>query len=405
MPMPRPNSGESQQKFVDRFMSDPAMNQDYPDRTQRYAVCMQQWRSKNRVHNSVYMELQANTAGAVRQTTFEGRDHVVVPVVLLVEGVHRGSGGPLYYSPQEIQNSAMFWNGMPLPVYHPEQNGQAVSCNSPEVTEARSIGRVWNVRYESSPKPRLVGEAWIDVVKAQAISPETLQKINAGEPIEVSTGLFSREEAVPGVWNTETYQAVVKDIRPDHLAILPGSVGACSLADGCGIRYNQGEGEQMEEQERGFFSTMLSKANSLLQRIMGNELSLDGKMSAIRRAIYAMDGPTQDNSVEAVFDTYVIYTTNPGPQSPAGISSKMYKRGYSVDGQGNVTLANDVQEVNKVISYNPVTNESEERPNGDGVDTKLNLQTDAGEGSHSPKRNEALSAAQRAAKIFKNKQK
>ena len=46
MPMPKPNAGEAQKDFVERFMS--AMADEYPDEKQRYAVAMQQWKDKDK---------------------------------------------------------------------------------------------------------------------------------------------------------------------------------------------------------------------------------------------------------------------------------------------------------------------------------------------------------------------
>ena len=33
----------------------------------------------------------------VRHAKLNGRDHIVVPAVMMTEGVHEGSGGPGYY--------------------------------------------------------------------------------------------------------------------------------------------------------------------------------------------------------------------------------------------------------------------------------------------------------------------
>ena len=55
-----------------------------------------------------------------------------------------------------------------------------------------------------------------------------------GEMMEVSTGLFSEIEPKPGVFKGRHYKGVVRNLRPDHLAILPDSIGACSIADGAG---------------------------------------------------------------------------------------------------------------------------------------------------------------------------
>lgn len=46
MPMPKPESGESQDDFIQRCMGNEVMRQDYPDSEQRSAVCHTQWKEK-----------------------------------------------------------------------------------------------------------------------------------------------------------------------------------------------------------------------------------------------------------------------------------------------------------------------------------------------------------------------
>lgn len=308
----------------------------------------------------------------LRNVMFEGRNHLVAPVILLTEGVHAGSAGPMYYPASVLESTAQFWNGMPLPVHHPECGGVPISANSPEVIQSKSVGRLWNVRYETEPKPRLKGEIWIDEVKAQQVSPEVLSMLRTNQPLEVSTGLFSVDELISGVWNNENYNGVVKDMRPDHLALLPGSKGACSWEDGCGVRANQAQEEKIVS-DKGMINNFIAKVKSLLS----NDLSLDLKEKAIRNAIYAMDSPTKDHAVQDIFDTYVIYMEGPGRQSPAATFSKMYKRAYSIDDQGNVTLGSDVLEVKKVVKYEPVVNAE---PEGNtGPETKVDLAKKAAE--------------------------
>ena len=44
MPLPKPNSGESETAFMSRCMDDEKMRGEYPDRDQRVAVCMTTFR-------------------------------------------------------------------------------------------------------------------------------------------------------------------------------------------------------------------------------------------------------------------------------------------------------------------------------------------------------------------------
>ena len=46
MPLPKPHSGESQDDFISRCMSD--LDGEFPDDKQRYAVCLSIWEKKSR---------------------------------------------------------------------------------------------------------------------------------------------------------------------------------------------------------------------------------------------------------------------------------------------------------------------------------------------------------------------
>lgn len=43
MPIPAPNTGESHDQFMSRCMANPTMNEEFPDASQRAAVCERQW--------------------------------------------------------------------------------------------------------------------------------------------------------------------------------------------------------------------------------------------------------------------------------------------------------------------------------------------------------------------------
>jgi hypothetical protein len=127
------------------------------------------------------------------------------------------------------------WNGRPLVMNHPVVNGTPVCANQPEILEEYQIGIVFNA---SVPGKKLVVEAWVDNERASSLndaSAEALARMQAGDIVEVSTGLYTGVEDQEGTYNGEQYFGVWRDIVPDHLAILEsGLVGACSIADGCG---------------------------------------------------------------------------------------------------------------------------------------------------------------------------
>jgi hypothetical protein len=46
MPLAKPNKDESQKEFITRCMIDPTMKAEYKNKSQRLAVCYQQWKNK-----------------------------------------------------------------------------------------------------------------------------------------------------------------------------------------------------------------------------------------------------------------------------------------------------------------------------------------------------------------------
>lgn len=179
---------------------------------------------------------RSNTAPSdregVRHVVHEGRDHLVVPVVMIVEGVLNGA----LVTQAEFGKFAESWNGRPVPVLHPEERGIPISANRPDVIERNTIGQVFNAYAENG---KLKGELWIDTDKAQRLGHGDLMRaMEAGQIIEVSTGYFAEDEPSAGEYAGTPYQVIHRNIRPDHLALLPGEVGACSVLDGCGTRVN-----------------------------------------------------------------------------------------------------------------------------------------------------------------------
>jgi hypothetical protein len=162
--------------------------------------------------------------------------HIVIPVVMMVEGVHSGNQGAIYHSIEELGKVPASWNGIPVVINHPEEDGQAISANSPDIIDSVTVGRVYNTTVEGN---KLKAEVWLDEDKLNAVSEKVLMDINETKEVEVSLGMFTDNEATEGDWNGEKYVMIAKNHRPDHLAILPDAVGACSCEDGCGLGANK----------------------------------------------------------------------------------------------------------------------------------------------------------------------
>lgn len=179
-----------------------------------------------------------------RYTQFNGRDYLIASCVGIVEGVLNGR----LVLAEEFGKFPEVWNNIPIPVYHPERNGQPVSANSPDILENEVIGYFFNTYIENQS---LKGEMWIDIKKCTELGDEALdilQRLENHQVIEVSTGFFHDEELRSGTFKNERYTSICRNIRPDHIAVLPNAIGACSIEDGCGVSRNQQEESPMSDE-------------------------------------------------------------------------------------------------------------------------------------------------------------
>ena len=158
-----------------------------------------------------------------------GKSHLVIPVIALVEGVLND----LFYSRDQISKFVASWNGRPVPVGHPKnKSGGYISANSPSLEDSTNIGKFFNATHEDG---KLKGEIWIDIAKAKALGfGGIVSHFEKGLMMEVSTGLYADSIQEAGTFNGTDYTGIAQHIRPDHLALLPHDVGACSIEDGCG---------------------------------------------------------------------------------------------------------------------------------------------------------------------------
>ena len=171
----------------------------------------------------------------ITQQFLEGREHFVVPMVMIVEGVLNGSNGPLYYPSDELERSAQLWNGRPIVVYHPDMYSAGYAGN-PQVFNRQKIGTVFNTVFDVR---RLKAEAWIDRERVKQVDERVLKAILNRDVMEVSTGLYTDNEPTLGEFKGSPYRAIARNYRPDHLAVLPDQKGACSIADGAGLIRNE----------------------------------------------------------------------------------------------------------------------------------------------------------------------
>lgn len=177
--------------------------------------------------------LVANLSGSIRREKLHGREFLVAPMTLIVPGVMNGSKGPLLYELEDIKQHYQSWDGMPILINHPETSGR-----NPQVWNETGVGWVFNTTIED----KLSAEGWFDIERLQRLQPNILNALLKGEKVELSTGLGIDLESVSGVDNAgRQYTGIARKYRPDHLAILPDTVGACGIKDGCGVNNNLNE--------------------------------------------------------------------------------------------------------------------------------------------------------------------
>jgi len=163
--------------------------------------------------------------------TLLANGNLKAPGTLMNQGVRCGSDGCVLHTADTIKASTKGWNNIPIAMNHPEKDGYPVSIkDAPE----SKIGHLQNSRFRK------------DALLADLVITTTDQAIRTKiqNSREVSIGVFTDELQANGSYNGKQYNAIVQNYIPDHLAILTDCAGACSWADGCGIRNNKAEAHE-----------------------------------------------------------------------------------------------------------------------------------------------------------------
>lgn len=148
------------------------------------------------------------------------------PAILITEGVHAGSHGPIFWAGHVLEQSAHKWEGVPVTLGHPNVDGANISIRHPQAPAP--IGRVVRPRYDPVKKA---------ITATVRISKDVPNVADVLKLREVSVGVFGEEMEDYGEWQGEAYAKCAITMDPDHLALLPAGVAAaCSWEDGCGVR-------------------------------------------------------------------------------------------------------------------------------------------------------------------------
>ncbi len=323
------------------------MVKDFPKQKQRSAVCFSQFRRKNNVTINRFITKQA-APGEIRQDTFNGSDYTVVPIVALREGVFQCETceGPELYLAQEFAGLADSWNGRPVTLGHPKRNGVLVSAGSKDIQESAVIGIVFNAELDDD---KLKLEAWIDNEKVKDLGDDaqaTLDRMVAGEQVEVSTGYWANVRPSSGKFNGKAYVGVQTNVVPDHLAILEeGTIGACSWKDGCGAPRLNANDAHCDE-----CTDFRDNLRELMMKILAeHELSDTDR----RRALEAVLNEKEEFRfawIVAVFSDEFVFEHN----------GALWRQGFVISEDDGITLGDDMVQV---------------RPETHFVDVKTNQET------------------------------
>lgn len=272
---------------------------------------------------------------STRLETLEGREYLVVPMVMMTEGVHAGNNGPVYYPETELAKTPDIWNYKPVVVYHPVINNEGVSACTPTVIEKQKIGLIMNTVWDSKAK-KLRAEAWIDTAKANLVDGRVMKAIENNQMMEVSTGVFvDCVQGSSGVWNNEAYDMTATNYRADHLAVLPDRQGACSIKDGAGLL-------QLNEQ----FNGQLSPGTvARLNQIVYNELSFSAIRQRLARALEDKFGPSV--WIDNVFDSTVVFN----------MFDVLYRVSYSSK-KDTIEVTGAPERIERVVEYRTIDGKS-----------------------------------------------
>lgn len=272
-----------------------------------------------------------------RNESRAGKEFIVVPVVMMVEGVHHGSGGPTLHLQENFSQNPEDWNGAPLTAGHPEnQQGQYISAKEAD-PDQWIVGYVDNAHVKDG---KLKAEAWIDKQRAIAINPEVVNYITEGKKLEVSTGAVTRDSNVSGQHNGEQYNAVTLEYRPDHLALLPGDQGACSWRDGCGIRTNKKEdSNEMNEPKK--------ERLPVVNNMQSNAAGYQQISEKIRNQLDRRDSEARHHYLVEIYDDHFIYKVHDRDQG----KEKYYKQPYAMKENDEVDYNGDPTEVRRDVEY------------------------------------------------------
>lgn len=206
---------------------------------------------------------------------------------------------------------------------------------------------------------KLKAEIHLDINSLANVSQNALNHITEKLPLDVSIGVLAHSEKTEGTFNNENYVGIVQSHEPDHLALLPDEVGACSWDDGCGIRNSKNnklltinkmkDGKKVKIEEAGVLLTLNNTTVELFgnSELANNELGYREIGRNIQRQLDAMDTATTYNYLVEVYEDHFIYSVGNSQTN----SEDYYKRPYQVNSADELELEGDPVKVQRKVTF------------------------------------------------------
>lgn len=292
--------------------------------------------------------IKVNNSLNPRQETLDNVTHTVFPVIMINQGVHNR----ILYTKEELSRNVQNWNNAPVSIGHPSIEGRPVSCNSPDIHNTQVVGKVFNAHMDNED---MKGELYLNNDKVARLLPDLYTFLENDGQMDVSTGLFCDDIYQSGDYQGEEYDSIAVNILSDHLAILPNQSGACSWADGCGIRANEKGGSMGVNDDEGFVK---KKEEFLLppdsDSFKTNEADYEQILGLVYRKLDAMDIRDEKyHYAVKIYQDRVIYRI----RYRDGRTPVLMQRQYSLnEHEDAVEWTTDPVEVVRNETFTPKTN-------------------------------------------------
>lgn len=157
----------------------------------------------------------------------------VIPSIATREGVHQGSAGRGFKSWDELQATYKRLEGKPL----------VASAHRWAGDKRHIVGIAKNVRLDHRKRAVAYDAHFFrEAVSGYDVHPavldwnaEKVAQVKGGKPLEQSVGFGFIEDPTPGVFKGQSYDFVQRHMDYEHVAVLEGQQGACSVRQGCMI--------------------------------------------------------------------------------------------------------------------------------------------------------------------------